>query len=169
MKKILLIQGSARVDGDTASLVNHICNDLEADIVTLADKSLGFYKYGRTAEDDFIGIIRDFITNFDTMIMVTPIYWYTISGQLKVFLDRFTELLKDHKEMGRRLRGKSLALISCSNSDDVSSYFEKPISASAEYLGMNYLGYAHGIVNDTNISESRSASLDSLIKKLKSD
>ena len=36
-----------------------------------------------------------------TIIFVTPVYWYAMSGRMKVFFDRWTDLLKIDKDTGR--------------------------------------------------------------------
>jgi multimeric flavodoxin WrbA len=54
--------------------------------------------------------------------MVTPVYWYTMSGIMKVFFDRFSDLLRIEKDLGRKLRGKSMAVISC-GADEIRRFF----------------------------------------------
>ncbi|MCP4458779.1 MAG: NAD(P)H-dependent oxidoreductase [Cytophagales bacterium] len=38
--------------------------------------------------------------------MATPVYWYSMSGIMKVFLDRIYDVLTIEKELGRKLHGK---------------------------------------------------------------
>ena len=71
---------------------------------------------------------------------------------MKVFLDRFSDLLTIEKEMGRRLRGKNMALMSCSNEDDLTKEFNIPFIKSAEYLGMNWVGQVHGWIEQESLS-----------------
>ena len=67
---------------------------------------------------------------------------------MKVFFDRITDLLDNEKDLGRKLRDKSLAAISCSIGDSLSEYFWLPISENARYLGMNYLSHRHTIAGN---------------------
>ena len=88
------------------------------------------------------------IDNYDVLILATPVYWYSMSAIMKTFLDRFTDLLTIEKDLGRKLRGKGMAVISCSNGGNLGDYFWLPFSKSASYLGMIYLGDLH-----TNIQQ----------------
>ena len=54
----------------------------------------------------FLPTIKELNSKYDTWIFVTPVYWYSMSGQMKIFLDRITDLLKWHKDEGRKIRGK---------------------------------------------------------------
>ncbi len=47
------------------------------------------------------------------------------------------------KNTGRKLRGKSMGVISCSNGNNLDSLFWEPFKNSAEYLGMHYLADLH--------------------------
>ena len=76
-----------------------------------------------------------------------------MSGHLKVFFDRISDLIRIHKDLGRQLRGKNMAMISTSNSNDLIDGFNMPFIESAKYLGMNYLGDIHTWVEDDKISD----------------
>ena len=92
--------------------------------------------------------MRNEIIKMDTIILATPVYWYSMSGRMKVFLDRFTDLLKVEKELGRHLRGKSLAVFTTSNGDNLGVDFWHPFVKTANYLGMQYLANAHFLEGD---------------------
>ena len=66
-----------------------------------------------------------------------------MSGLLKVFFDRLSDLLIKHKELGRQLRGKNMAMLSNSPYNDLKDGFTMPFIESAKYLGMNYIGDTH--------------------------
>ena len=100
--------------------------------------------------DDFLPLMRRVISSYDAMILATPVYWYAMSGYLKVFFDRMTDLLHYQKELGRQLRGKSMAVITSANSDNLGEAFWLPFKASAEYLGMKYLGNLHTYEDQCN-------------------
>lgn len=100
--------------------------------------------------------MEQIIKKYDTLILATPVYWYSMSGIMKVFFDRITDLLTIEKELGRKLRGKRMAVISCSIGDNLGEHFWLPFSETAKYLGMEYLGNAHTITgenNETKIAE----------------
>jgi multimeric flavodoxin WrbA len=142
--KLLIINGSARKNGSTAAVVAQLQQLTGWDAVHLSDYSIGYYDYEhRHAADDFLPLVTRMIEEYDVLIFATPVYWYSMSGQLKVFFDRITDLLDNHKDLGRKLRGKYMAAISSSGGDDLGETFWLPISESARYLGMHYLGHVH--------------------------
>ena len=66
-----------------------------------------------------------------------------MSGIMKVFFDRFSDLIRIEKETGRLLRGKNMAVISNSHDNELEYDFYIPFKKSADYLGMKYLGEKH--------------------------
>ena len=66
-----------------------------------------------------------------------------MSGIMKVFFDRFSDLIRIEKETGRKLRGKNFAVISNSHDNEIDFDFYIPFRKSAAYLGMNYVGNKH--------------------------
>jgi multimeric flavodoxin WrbA len=149
MKKTIIIQGSARSLGDTNSIVNELNKHNDFDIIDLKTKNVGHFEYDfKNADDDFLPMMETIIANYDTIVFATPVYWYNMSGILKAFFDRLSDLLHYKKELGRQLRGKNMAMISNNNYDDIKDGFSMPFKESANYLGMNYLGDVHTWVED---------------------
>ena len=66
-----------------------------------------------------------------------------MSGIMKVFFDRFSDLIRIEKEIGRKFRGKKMFVISNSDDDTLDYDFHLPFRLSANYLGMKYLGEKH--------------------------
>src|SRR5690606_5501966 len=93
--------------------------------------------------DDFIKLIQTILNKYDVLIFATPVYWYAMSGIMKVFFDRLTDLLRIEKDTGRKLRNKYMAVLSCSNGDNLGDSFWLPFKKSAEYLGMFYIADLH--------------------------
>lgn len=144
MKNTVLLQASSRSNGDSRTVINYLNVTNQFDIIDLRTKNIGHFDYDfNNVNDDFIGLMAEIIEKYDTLVFVTPVYWYTMSGILKVFFDRFSDLLKTHKELRRKLRGKQMAMMSCSNSNDLKEGFTMPFTESANYLGMYYLGDIH--------------------------
>jgi hypothetical protein len=66
-----------------------------------------------------------------------------MSGRMKVFFDRISDTIRISKEVGRKLRGKKMAALSCGyGSDPIESFF-LPFQKSADYLGIEYVGDIH--------------------------
>jgi len=142
--KTTIILGSARSDGHTAKMAKQIAVRLRAELIDLKQYEIGHYDYQhKNKEDDFLKLIREEIIHADTLILATPVYWYSMSGRMKIFLDRFTDLLKIEKDLGRKLRGKSLAVFTTSNGGNLGDDFWRPFAETANYLGMKYLANAH--------------------------
>ena len=147
--KIALIQGSSRNDGDAAALSKKILFHTEWALINLNDYKISFYDYHHeNKNDDFLPLMVKLIDNYDVFIFVTPVYWYAMSGVLKVFFDRFSDLLTIEKELGRKLRGKKMGVITCSNGSNLGEQFWLPFKASADYLGMNNIANLHTVSLD---------------------
>lgn len=144
MNTTVIIQASARSNGDTNIIVNELNKNNNFDVIDLKTKNIGHFDYDfKNANDDFIPLMEKIIAKYDTIIFATPIYWYNMSGILKTFFDRISDLLHYRKELGRQLRGKKMAMISNNNYDDIKDGFSMPFIESANYLGMTYLGDTH--------------------------
>ncbi len=145
MKNVIII-GSSRKNGNTYKSVELLKKEIDADVVDLSDFQISYYDYEyKNKEDDFLPLIRNLISKYDTFIFATPVYWYSMSGIMKVFFDRISDLLDIEKETGRKLRGKNMLVVS--NTDEELDYdFYLPFRLSAEYLGMNYLGEKHYVI-----------------------
>jgi multimeric flavodoxin WrbA len=152
--KTLIISGSSRKNGETAKIAQHLSSISGWDLIDLNDYKISFYDYEhKNKDDDYLVLMRNIIENYDVLIFATPVYWYSMSGNMKVFFDRITDLLTIEKDLGRKLRGKSMAAISSSGGDDLGDSFWLPFSRSAEYLGMKYLGNLHTYNGEINEAE----------------
>lgn len=154
--KIVIVVGSARTDGNTHQLSQQLAALLSADLIDLTAYQIHPYTYDhRHTDDDFLPLIRKIIADYDKIIFATPVYWYSMSAQLKIFFDRITDLLQIDKPTGRLLRGKSMGMLSCGNDDSRVPGFAEPFAYSAAYLGMHYLGDVHlWIENKGNIPDA---------------
>ena len=149
--KTVIILGSSRKNGNTTKIVDEISKEHGIEVINLSDFNISYYDYeSKNREDDFFPLIKGIIENYDTLIFATPIYWYNMSGIMKVFFDRFSDLIRIEKETGRKLRGKKVGVISNSHDNEIEESFYIPFKKSADYLGMEYLGHAHFNANILN-------------------
>jgi len=149
-KKVIIL-GSSRKNGNTTKIVEEISKEQVIDVIDLSDYNISYYDYeSKNREDDFLPLIRRILEQYDTLIFATPIYWYNMSGIMKVFFDRFSDLIRIEKETGRKLRGKKIGVISNSHDNEIEESFYIPFKKSADYLGMEYLGHAHFNANILN-------------------
>ncbi len=139
MNSKVIIFGSSRSFGNTRTIINDIIADSEIPLFDLNHFNITPFDYEHNNNgDDFIPLIEKLIT-FDTWIIATPVYWYQMSTQHKIFFDRFSDLLKIRKDLGRKLRGKKLFVIA-SFGTSYPRGFEDTFAQMCEYLGIEYLG-----------------------------
>ncbi|WP_405208745.1 flavodoxin family protein [Aquimarina sp. LLG6339-5] len=167
MKKGIIIQGSSRSDGDTGIVVSYLKEMTGFEMVDLNQREINYFDYDFKNKDDFEIIFKNMAQNYQTIVLATPVYWYTMSGIMKVFLDRISDYLYKEKDFGRMLRGKEMAMISCSNDDDRVKEFPLPFSRSSEYLGMQYLGDIHTCVQDKELSVEMKEKINAFALKIK--
>lgn len=166
-QKTILIQGSSRSHGDTRIISDFLIEKYGWDFIDLTKKNIGHYDYEyKNSGDDFSATAKE-ILEYDRLIFITPVYWYTMSGIMKAFFDRISDLIRIDKDTGRKFRGKQMAAISSCNSPEKYEGFFMPFKLSADYLGMSYLGDLNVWVNDENktISEGVKELLSSFEKE----
>ena len=150
MKKVVLV-GSSRSDGNTMSLVKNLTSKVDWDVLNLSDYNFSYFDYEhKNRDDDYLDLMRLITKEYETLIIATPVYWYAMSGIMKVFFDRLTDLLTIEKELGRKLKGKEMAVISSSTGGNLGACFWQPFQESARYLGMEYIGNIHTVVGESN-------------------
>jgi len=153
LKKGVIIQASARSNGNTAKIVNAIKSQTQFDVIDLNTKEIKHFDYEfKNNDDDFNLLFKELTKKYDVILFATPIYWYTMSGMLKVFLDRISDFLFHEKEIGRLLRGKQMGIVSCGSDTAVFEGFAMPFVQSANYLGMDYLGHLHTWIENEDVS-----------------
>jgi multimeric flavodoxin WrbA len=146
----VIIVGSSRKDGDTEAVIKKLSEMSGWDVINLSDYAFGFYDYDHNNRmDDYLPLMTDILDQYDTLIFATPVYWYSMSAIMKTFFDRITDLFTIKKDLGRKLRGKNMAALSCSHGNNLGDAFWLPFSESANYLGMNYLGNMHIITGES--------------------
>ncbi len=118
MKKVLIINGSPRKEGNTAILseylISHLSENVKAEQLFLYDYSINPCTDCRACkEGDLECILGDGMTDLyskineaDYLIIGTPIYWFGPSAQTKMLIDRFRPYF-----VNKKLKGKKAALI----------------------------------------------------------
>jgi multimeric flavodoxin WrbA len=153
LKKGIIIQSSTRSIGDTFKIVNFLKSETQFDSIDLKQYVINHFDYEfKNKEDDFNVLFKSIVIKYDIILFVTPIYWYTMSGLLKVFMDRISDFLIYEEEYGRMLRGMQMGVVSCSNEKDIFKGFDLPFKKTATYLGMDYLGNLHTYVQENILS-----------------
>jgi putative NADPH-quinone reductase len=136
---VVVLLASSRSKGDTFSLARRVLSE-EVPLVDLGSLKIGYYAYdGTNAGDDFLALIERLV-DVPVRVLATPLYWYTMSAQAKTFIDRLSDLLTTHEELGRRLRGKALAVVCAGSDPQLPGAFAQPLELTCAYLGMRFLG-----------------------------
>jgi multimeric flavodoxin WrbA len=164
-EQILVISGSARKQSDTSKYSKLIFENLAYTHIELVDHIIHTYNYGEVypADDEFLSIATQMLVH-DVIVFATPVYWYAMSGRLKTFFDRMTELLHAHKAIGKQMKGKYLYLVAVSASEALPDGFEVPFSETAGYFDMHYGGCIY--FNSELPDADRSADIQEFINKL---
>jgi putative NADPH-quinone reductase len=140
----VVILASSRSHGNTRLLVDFLAAGRELSVIDLAAKDMSHFDYQHAnSGDDFVPLIET-LTDKSLWILATPVHWYTMSAQLKTFFDRLSDLLTTHKELGRRLRGRSIAILASGTDPALPEGFETPFRLTCDYLGLSYLGTSYG-------------------------
>jgi len=107
----VILLASARKNSDTEKYVDIIFRDIEHTKIDLLDYVISPYDYSHnySSGDNFIEITEQLL-QYDKIIFATPVYWYSMSGLMKTFFDRFTDLVTIQKQTGRKLAGKETSL-----------------------------------------------------------
>lgn len=143
MRKII-IQGSSNSKGNTYEIVKYLQEKLDCDFLDLSQKNILPFDYNFNNQgDDFLPIIKKILNDYDVIIFASPVYWYTMSGTLKIFFDRFTDCLLKEKDLGPKFNGKHMAALCCGSSEEEIEAYFTPFKKSAAYLKMNYIGDLH--------------------------
>lgn len=92
---IAVIYGSTRPNGNTETLTKQAVRNIEVDSIYLNDFNINPIEDKRHDEEGFLIVEDDYdavlsrMMQHDMVIFATPIYWYSMSGQMKNFVDRW--------------------------------------------------------------------------------
>lgn len=107
MKKIVIIASSPRKNGNSNALVKEFARGAEeagntVQTVFLGDIQMEFCRGCMTCNQTRKCVIKDDVREVletmktaDVIVFATPIYYYSVSGQLKTFFDRTSPLFAD--------------------------------------------------------------------------
>jgi len=145
--KIAIILGTSRHDSNTRAFVDEFITRSGATLFDLSNYDISFYDYEhKNSHDDFLPIIGE-LTSFDHIVFASPLYWYSVSAQLKVFIDRLSDLLTIEKDLGRQLKGKSLSLLSTGHDEECPECFITPIEETVKYMHIEFTGCDYVSIN----------------------
>ena len=145
MPDAIALFSSSRRNGNTGQFLDRIAAESSLEIVDLGSMRISQYDYEhRNRGDEFEPLMQRVLAH-DKIVLASPVYWYSVSPPLNVFLDRITDLLElpDLLDEGRRLRGKTAFIVCTSIYDEAPKSFVGSLTETFEYLGMRLGGVAH--------------------------
>jgi len=159
ISKILVVQGSPRKKGNSTALAEQIVKGaesigVEVEKIYLHDKDISAcqacYACQRSdsngcAIDDEMQPIYKKMIDADCWIIASPVYWFTMSAQTKLFMDRCLALLAYKKDV---FAGKRIAIaMSYGDSDVFKSGCVNALRTFQDafsYVGANIVGMVYG-------------------------
>ena len=126
-KKIVILLGSARKNGNSAAMAHAFMTAAQAKGHTVIVHNAALmnvggchgcetcYSTGRpcTFDDGFNSIANDLLTA-DGIVFAMPLYWYSMPGQIKNVIDKMFSFVIG----GKDISGKETALIACCEEED---------------------------------------------------
>lgn len=161
-KKILILKGSPRTRGNSATLADQVAEGARqagADVESVYLHSLDIrpcdacdlcHEQGKgcVIEDDMQPLYPK-LTAADAIVIASPVYWFTISAQTKLCIDRWYAL---ETPQGSQLRGKQIGIVLTYGDTDL--YTSGGVNAlhtfdsMFRYLGCEIVGRVYGTAND---------------------
>jgi multimeric flavodoxin WrbA len=139
MKNPIIILGSSRSFGETRKVIEEIIGKIQTPVIDLKELNISPYDYEHhNSNDDYIPLMEKVIEH-DLLVLATPIYWYSMSAVMKIFIDRLSDLLDIRKDIGYKLREKKLFVIA-SYGGSYTKCFEDTFEQICNYMGMKYEG-----------------------------
>ena len=151
MKKIVVITGSPRKDGNSFAMTDAFIKAAEEKghkVVRFdaAMKNVGgchacetCFKSGKACSfDDDFNIIAPDILDADAVVFTMPVYWYSIPAQIKGVIDKLFSFCV----AGKDVAGKECALIACCEENDMTVLdgVRVPMERTAELLKWKMVG-----------------------------
>lgn len=168
MSDSIIIFASSRRNGNTGKFSDFISEQLNIDIIDLADKNISPFDYEhKNINDDFISTMDEVLAH-KNIIFSTPVYWYSMSAQMKIFIDRMSDFLSvnEFKDKGRKLRGKAAYVICTSISPVADQSFVNSFKSTFEYLGMSYGGHIHANCSNGYIADHYATDVNDFVKSV---
>ena len=154
-KRITVVQGGGRPHGNTAQLVESFARGAreaghEVEVISLTRRKVrgclgcNACRYGKPCvqKDDFASMVSA-ITGSDLLVFASPLYFWTISSKLKVFVERFYGIAEEdpNPPKGRyeRYPVHDAALLMTA-ADDLFWTFDQAVSYY-RFAIVNYIGF----------------------------
>ncbi|OQO94618.1 NAD(P)H dehydrogenase [Saccharomonospora piscinae] len=165
--KVLALSSSPRRDGNSRLLAQAMLDGAaghghETELVDLADVVTAPLRDCRTCrladgscsiDDGFADLLLTRVLAADALVLATPLYWYGMSGQLKIFLDRIFCYAKadypGHADVKRGVMHKRLAVALTAEETYPGAALgvNAHVQELARYLRHELVGIVRGVAN----------------------
>jgi multimeric flavodoxin WrbA len=135
MNKTIVLFGNSRKPDQSRGLADEVAREFGFKVIDLAEYDIN----NREINDPLIEIIEHMI-HADTIIFATPVYCYSMSARMKLFMDSLTDLVREDTELKAMLRGKRGLVLSTGTDTIAPRLFEESFSLLLAYLGIEYGG-----------------------------
>jgi len=152
--KIAVIYGGTRANGNTELLTEHVIQGIDAEKIHLKDYNIEpiidmrHSKEGFQEKNDDYNSIMERILQNDILIFSTPIYWYSMSGAMKNFIDRWSQTLRDPKfpDFKNRMASKKAFVIAVGGDDPHIKGLPmiQQFDYIFDFIGIEFAGYILG-------------------------
>jgi multimeric flavodoxin WrbA len=165
-KKILIVKGSPRKNGNSAALAEQVAAGAEA----AGARVESFYLHGMNIQpcdacdfcqeagtdcviNDDMQILYPKIREADAIVYASPIYWFTVSAQMKLFMDRCYSLGGEDDYAGAHgLAGKRIGVVlTYGGADPFDSGAVNAIRTFQDifnYVPAQIVGLVYGVASD---------------------
>lgn len=132
---ILFINGSPNKNGNTVSLTKKLLKDQKYQTIHLVDYKI--YSYGQNFEDDQFDEVVNQMSQVNSIVIGSPLYWHSMSGAIRNLLDRFYGNVDE-----QLLKGKNLYFVFQGYAPTLEQLAagEYTMKRFASLYGMNYKG-----------------------------
>ncbi|AMX00085.1 flavodoxin family protein [Rummeliibacillus stabekisii] len=151
---IVVLYGGSRPNGNTESLTKKVIEGLTVEEIYLNDYVIQPIVDKRHAEEGFQEIDDDYnsiierILPHNILIFATPIYWYSMSGTMKNFIDRWSQTLKDshYPDFKKQMSQKSAYVISVGGDEPHLKGLPmiQQFQFIFDFVGVHFAGYILG-------------------------
>jgi multimeric flavodoxin WrbA len=151
---IAVIYGGTRPNGNSEILTERVIQGIATEKIYLRDFNIQpiidmrHSKEGFQERNDDYNSIIDRILPHDILIFSTPIYWYSMSGTMKNFIDRWSQTLRDPKypDFKSKMASKKAFVIAVGGDDPYIKGL--PLIQQFQYIfdfmGIEFAGYILG-------------------------